>query len=216
MVQPNRRSLGLLVLALAAASAASAGTWIPHGAGWVPVASNDDARTDYLRGFEDGVRGRDDRERDKDYRNGYRAGRAKRESNERRPEGRDYQRGYLDGWDDFRERKAVGSKNRSYAAGYRAGQAEHTRLAANFGGSDGGSDGSSSTPVKTVEDLKGRSSSRVERDMKSLGYTEQGHFKIGKDSFSTWQNRNAQRCVRVTSRDGRVRELTNLDAERCS
>jgi hypothetical protein len=212
MVQPNRRSLGLLVLALAAASAASAGTLIPQGPGWVPVASKADSRADYLRGFEDGVHGRDDRERDNDYRNGYRAGRAKRESNERRPEGRDYQRGYLDGWDHFRERRVVDSKNRAYAAGYRAGQAEHTRLAANTGGYDGGS----STPVKTVEDLKGRSSSRVEYDMKSLGYSEQGHFKIGKESFSTWQNRNAQRCVRVMSRDGKVRELTNLDAERCS
>jgi hypothetical protein len=196
--------------ALVAAFAGVLGSVAAAPSGWVTAASSADARADYARGFSDGVNGRDARERDSDYRAGHRAGRAKRESNESRPEGRDYARGYVDGFNEFRERKAVPSKNRAYVAGYRAGQADHTNLVA----------GAPTTlpPVTaatSVDTLVGRPSSRLDQDMKQLGFERMGQFKQGKEAFTTWQSKGQGRCVRVLSKDGKVHQVTNLEAERC-
>jgi hypothetical protein len=202
------------VALLAAAALVGAGGAAAAAPGqWVPVASSADARADYTRGFGDAVNGRDARERDSDYRAGYRAGRAKRDVNESRPEGRDYARGYVDGFNEFRERKAVSSKNRAYAAGYRAGQADHTNLVAGP---------TAVTPIApplavatSVDNLVGRPSARLDDDMKQLGFVRLGQFKQGKEAFTTWQNKGQSRCVRVMSRDSQVREVTNLENDRC-
>jgi hypothetical protein len=181
---------------------------------WVAVASSSDARADYARGFGDAINGRIVRERDDDYRAGYRAGRAKRESNESRADGRDYARGYTDGFNHFRERKAVSSSNRAYAAGYRAGQAEHTKLA-----EAAAAEAVAGRPLPaaaSVDALVGRPSARLDEDMKQLGFVRMGQFKQGKETFTTWLNRNQSRCVRVMSKDNKVQQLTDVDYDLCN
>jgi hypothetical protein len=179
---------------------------------WVPVASAADARGDYARGFGDAVNRRDVRERNDDYRAGYRAGRAKRESNEARVDGRDYARGYTDGFNQYRERKAAPAGNSVYAAGYRAGQVDHTNLAVAPASAKPAAPVAAATSVET---LVGRPSSRLDDDMKQLGFAREGQFKKGKNSYTTWQNKGQARCVRVLSSDGKVREITDLEKEQC-
>jgi hypothetical protein len=201
-------------LALAIALAGAVGSAVATTPSpWVPVRSSSDARADYARGFGDAINRRDARERDDDYQAGYRAGRAKRESNEARADGRDYARGYTDGFNQFRERKAVPSGNRAYAAGYRAGQADHTNLVV------APTAAAPITPplaaAASVDSLVGRPSARLDEDMKQLGFVRMGQFKQGKEAFSTWQNKGQARCVRVMSRDNKVREVTDIENERC-
>ncbi len=178
---------------------------------WVAVASLSDARADYARGFADAINRRDARERDTNYRAGYRAGRARREDNESRPDGRDYARGYVDGFNQFRERRAVPSSNRAYAAGYRAGQAEHTDLLAGTSGV-----APPMAAAASVDALVGRPASLLEADMKHLGFVRMGQFSQGAETFTTWLNRNQSRCVRITARDNTVQALADVDYDLCN
>jgi hypothetical protein len=170
---------------------------------------------DYERGYSAGLNGKDDRERDSDYQAGYRAGKAKHQANEARSDGRDYARGYRDGYNRWRERAAVASKDRTYAAGFRAGQADHSTLVSRI-------PGGSTAPIAAVpppargESLVGRPSATLERDMKSLGFVQLGQMKKGKESYSTWQSRGENRCLRIVTRDGKVQQQTDVDNASCT
>lgn len=174
------------------------------------------ASQDYERGYGDGLNGRNDRERDSDYRAGYRAGRAKHEANEARPDGRDYARGYRDGFNRFRERLAISSSNRAYAAGFRAGQADHTALVA-------GAPGRPVPPIEPLlpppthaDNLVGRPAATLDRDMTSLGFVLLAQIRKGRESFTTWQSRGLNRCLRIVTRDGRVQQVTDVDNTNCT
>jgi len=200
--------------ALAAALAGAVGSAAAAAGPWVAVASASDARADYARGFGDALNGRYARERDDDYRAGYRAGRAKRESNESRADGRDYARGYLDGFNRFRERKAAPSGSRAYVSGYLAGQAHHTDLLASPAAAV--PPGQPMPAAASVDALVGRSSGRIDEDMKQLGFVRMGQFKKGKETFTTWLNRNQSRCVRMTVKDSKVQALADVDYDLCN
>jgi hypothetical protein len=210
MTQNNRLGTALLALMLAAGAAAAGAQTSTTVQRWVPVAS--DARADYERGFTDGLNGKLGLNRDQDYRSGHRAGKAKREANEARADGKDYSRGYLDGYNRWRERVSMDSKNRAYAAGFRAGQSERTALVT-------AAREAAAAPVAaatSVDNLVGRPASRLDKDMAALGFVRMGQFKQGKESFSTWQSKGQNRCVRIMSREGKVKELTDLDNDRCT
>jgi hypothetical protein len=166
----------------------------------------------YERGFGDGLNGKDDRERDRDYRAGYNAGRAKRDAIVARPEGRDYSRGYIDGYNRYRERIAVDSKNRAYAAGYRAGQSDHTALVAR---QPALGRPTPIAPASSADNLVGRPASVLDSDMKALGFERVAQFKKGKESFTTWQSREQNRCLRIMTREGKVQQTTHVDIDRC-
>lgn len=173
------------------------------------------ADDDYVRGYGDGLNGKDDRDRDSGYRAGYRAGRAKHEANADRNDGRDYARGYRDGYNRFRERAAVPSSNRAYAAGFRAGQADHTGLVAGAPGRPVPPIAPVSPPA-TADNLVGRPSATLERDMKSLGFIQLAQNKIGRESFTTWQSRSLNRCLRLVTRAGKVQQVTDVDNANCT
>lgn len=168
------------------------------------------ASDDYVRGYGDGLNGKDDRDRDGGYRTGYRAGRAKHEANAARPDGRDYARGYRDGYNRFRERAAVPSSNRAYAAGFRAGQADHTGLVAGSSGQP------LPPPPANADNLVGRPSATLERDMKSLGFVLLGKGKVGKASVTTWQSRSLNKCLRIVSENGKVDNVVDVDNANCT
>lgn len=174
------------------------------------------ASEDYVRGYGDGLNGKDDRDRDRDYLAGYRAGRAKHEANADRNDGRDYARGYRDGYNRFRERAAVPSGNRAYAAGFRAGQADHTGLVAGGTGRPVPPIAPMPNPPATTDSLVGRPSATLERDMTSLGFVKLAQIKIGKESFTTWQSRSPNRCLRLVTRDGKVQQVTDADNANCN
>lgn len=169
---------------------------------------------DYVRGYSDGLNGKDDRDRDSGYLKGYRAGRAKHEANAARSDGRDYARGYRDGYNRFRERAAVPSSNRAYAAGFRAGQADHTGLVA---GSGSGSSGQAlPPPPANADNLVGRPAAALDRDMTSLGFAQLGKAKVGKTTITTWQSRQMNKCLRITAHDGKVQTVTDVDNTNCT
>lgn len=178
--------------------------------GAAPTASDD-----YLRGYGDGLNGKDRRDRDSAYRDGHRAGRAQHEANAARADGRDYARGYRDGHNRFRERAAVPSGNRAYAAGFRAGQANHTALVAGSGGQPVPPTGPLPPPAQGG-DLVGRPAATLDRDMKSLGFVLLGRAKKGKVEFTTWQSRNLNKCLRITAHDGRVQQVVDVDNTNCT
>lgn len=208
MVQRLSSGAAVLLLALSGAAAWAAA---PVREGVVQVASN--RAEQYERGFSDGLNGRDERERDKDWRAGHAAGVAQHKANEARSDGRDYARGYRDGFNGSRERKAADGKSRAYAAGYSSGQAQQSRLA---GAPAAALPGASRERPASVDKLAGRRAADVDGDMKALGYQRMGQFKgDGGESFSTWQSRAANSCVRLRVRKDRVQDFTTLDNDRC-
>lgn len=196
---------GMLMLAMV-----GSGTWAAPAVpafGAVVTVADDRAKValDYERGFADGLNGRDERERDRSYRDGYRDGRNKHRSNGLRPDGKDYARGYRDG---FNEGKAADTKNKAYAAGHSAGQGDRGKLSSRVA--------AVSPAPANVDNMIGRPAAQIDKDMKSLGFIRISQFKQGRESFTTWQSRAQNRCVRLTSREGRVKDLTNLDNDRCT
>jgi hypothetical protein len=67
-----------------------------------------------------------------------------------------------------------------------------------------------------VDALVGRSSGRIDEDMKQLGFVRMGQFKQGKETFTTWLNRNQSRCVRTTVKDSKVQALADVDYDLCN
>lgn len=211
MAQGVWLTVGLIAAALTAPPV-WAGTPAREGdAALLRIADRDD-RIDYERGFTDGLKARDDRDRDGDYRTGYRAGRAKREANE--AEGRDYARGYIAGYERYRQRSAVPSKNRAYAAGYRAGQADHTAMV--IGTPQRPLPPTANLPRPTrVQDMVGRPSSMVDEDMKSLGYRSLGRLKQAGETFSLWRGSSDSDCFRLALERSRVKAVAKIPETEC-
>lgn len=177
--------------------------------GAAPLASDD-----YVRGYGDGLNGKEGRERDSAYRDGHRAGRAQHDANTARADGRDYARGYRDGFNRFRERAAAPSGNRAYAAGFLAGQANHTRLVAGSAGRPVPPTGP--LPPAQGDNLVGRPAVTLDRDMQSLGFVLLARAKKGKVEFTTWQSRNLNKCLRITAHDGKVQQVVDVDNTNCT
>lgn len=207
MARQERWAAGLLVLAMLGTTAAWAQTTVAGKA--TAAEERSQAAADYESGFSDGLNAKDPAERRSSaYRDGYRRGQVKHRANESRPGGRDYARGYREG---FAEADSAGkpkeAKNETYVAGHREGMTDRGNLRARI---------AAASPTPTSPDnMVGRPASSIERDMKALGFERTSGFKKGGESFSTWQSRAQNRCVRVMAREGRVKELTNVDNDRC-
>jgi hypothetical protein len=171
---------------------------------------------DYVRGYSDGLNGQDGRDRNSDYRTGYRAGRAKHEANAAQSDGRDYARGYRDGYNRYRERAAVPSSNRAYAEGFRAGQTEHTAFVGGPAGRPVASNEPLPPPPGNADNLVGRPAVTLDRDMTSLGFVLLGKGNAGKASVTTWQSRQQNKCLRITSEDGKVQYVVDVDNTNCT
>lgn len=170
---------------------------------------------DYQTGFRDGFNKQAYRDRDRrnrSYADGYKAGEAK--SAAIVASGPDFELGFRDGFNkvDLRDRG-----NRRYAEGYKAGQAE-----GNAPGATALSAGRSPVaapvalpPPTRVGDLVGRSAADLESSMKSLGYTRRAGFTMGKESFSSWRGNTESQCVRVVVRDGKVKDVGDVEESSC-
>ncbi len=173
----------------------------------VPAAANDD----YVRGFGDGLNGKEARDRERAYRDGHRAGRSQHEANAARDDGRDYARGYRDGYNRYRERAAAPSSgNRAYAAGFRDGRTNHGTLVTGAGGQ--------AVPPTAAQEgnLVGRPAVTLERDMKSLGFVRLARNKLGTAELTTWQSRAQKKCWRIATRDGKVQQVEDVDYGNCT
>jgi hypothetical protein len=171
-------------------------------------------RADYDNGFRDGFNKAEYRDRDRNnqsYAEGYKAGQAR--SQALAAGGRDYEQGFRDGFN----RQAYSERdrgNRAYADGYAAGQREAAtaRLLPPIGRAP---TSAAVAPPSNVDGLVGRPESMLDSDMKSLGFERWGQFKKGKEAFTTWRSRAQNRCVRITAREGKVKELIDLGSDRC-
>jgi hypothetical protein len=166
--------------------------------------------SDYDRGYRDGLNNRDLRDRDRRnraYVDGYRAGEASRRSDVTIGGNADYQRGYRDGREGKRYRDTDRDK-RSYAEGYRAGVADRR--------GDGATTRPSLTPARNPDELVGRSSSRLESDMKALGYKNLSRAEVGSATITTWRGRAQSECKQIVVSSGTVRQVTDAAEAGCN
>jgi hypothetical protein len=206
----------LALLALALTSAAAWAVEPPRTAGLQTIA--DSGADDRERGYSDGLNGRDADERDKDYRAGYSAGRAKHKANEaRRPDGKEYARGYRDGFNRYRERIAVPSGDRAYVAGYRAGQADRTARATGDWASDRPTPGQGNALPRptSARATVGRPAEFLKDDMTALGYRSLGRLKQGGESFTLWRGSSDSDCFRISTARGRVKDVFQVSENEC-
>jgi hypothetical protein len=166
--------------------------------------------SDYDRGYRDGLNNRDMRDnerRNRAYVDGYRAGESSRRSGAAVGGNADYERGYRDGNEGKKYRDKDRDK-RTYAEGYRAGVADRR------GGSS--STRPSLSTVRSADELVGRSATRLDSDMKALGYKNWSNSKVGSEAISTWRGRTPSDCKRIVTRSGTVRQVTDAAETDCN
>jgi hypothetical protein len=173
-------------------------TALPRVAAPAPAAAGGG---DYQLGYRDALNKQASRDRDrsnKAYADGYKAGQAK--SAAIATSGPDFELGFRDAFNkaEYRDRDR---SNKRYAEGYKAGQME--RDAPVTAGSRPGM----AAPTR-LGDLVGRSAANLDSSMKSLGYARLGGVKKGRDSSSTWAGNGG--CARITERDGKITEATDM------